>query len=185
LLAFHELSKRTAVSEPIDQARRHLASGHLADAIRALQTLGATGERQDFEAVAAMAADIRGKTSKRREQSQCDALIAHAGSSLLRLDNPVSAAATRAAQPVAVVAGCRVLGGHGLDLAVGTLLNMRFLLTRIDLAPLGVDQRVPVAYDDIVAFEIGGPGAHKSGGGFFGGGFGLQGLPKGCWLLAP
>jgi hypothetical protein len=128
--------------------------------------------------MASLATDIREKTSKSRQRNQCDAVIAHARSSLWRLDNPVDSAAGRAAQPIAVVAECRVLGGHGLDLAAGTKLDMRFLPARVDLAPPG-DQPVPVPYDSIVAFEIGGPGARKSGGGFFGGGFGLQGAAEG------
>lgn len=68
-------------------------------------------------------------------------------------------------RPIAVVGGCRVLGGHGLGVQPGTALELRFTQEALNLVRERLDQTIVVPYVDIVAFEIGGPGARKSGGG--------------------
>lgn len=53
----------------------------------------------------------------------------------------------------------------------------------LNLVPDRLNQAIAVPYVNIVAFEIGGPGARKTGGGFFGGGFGGSGAAEG--MLVP
>jgi hypothetical protein len=97
------------------------------------------------------------------------------------------------------VPGCDVLGGHGLAPRVGERWDLNFMeaelrlvqqvgarweriFTEDELQPDPQDFRgksATVAYEDITAIEIGGPGKTQSGGGFFGGGFGLQGAAEG------
>lgn len=78
-------------SQPIELAEQHVAAGQFSDAIRALQTLGADGTREDYRALAKVAAEIRERTSKGREQNQAAALMAHAEQTIWRLDDPAAA----------------------------------------------------------------------------------------------
>jgi hypothetical protein len=75
---------------------------------------------------------------------------------------------------------CRVLGGSGLPLQPGETCDLAFLETQLELRPSQPEaEKISVPYRDIVALEIGGPGAQQSGGGFFGGGFGVEGAVGG------
>ncbi|MGO8905955.1 MAG: SHOCT domain-containing protein [Solirubrobacteraceae bacterium] len=56
-----------------------------------------------------------------------------------------------------------------------------FTLDAVRLRQRGTDDTV-VPYADIEAFEIGGPGAKQTGGGFFGGGFGLEAAAEGALI---
>jgi hypothetical protein len=83
---------------------------------------------------------------------------------------------------VAIVTGCRVLGGHGLAPQVGQSWTLIFKVDELLLARDESDQTV--AYSDIVAIEIGGPGAQRRGGSFFGGGFGVAGAAEGMLVAS-
>jgi hypothetical protein len=74
---------------------------------------------------------------------------------------------------------CQYQGGHGYELTVGREYGLVFGddAVRIPLSPLE-----PIAYTDILGLEIGGPGATTQGGGFLGGGFGVQGFLQGAVL---
>jgi hypothetical protein len=86
----------------LDKARQAFASGDLGASIRELQACPSTARDQSAaEAVIALAADIRSKTSKRRHQIQCDALIAYAQSAVTRLSSP-PAPVPRSEKPRAV-----------------------------------------------------------------------------------
>lgn len=75
---------------------------------------------------------------------------------------------------------CRVLGGSGLPLQPGETCDLTFLETELELLRSQPDaETIRVPYRDIMALEIGGPGAQQSGGGFFGGGFGVEGAVGG------
>jgi hypothetical protein len=75
---------------------------------------------------------------------------------------------------------CRVLGGSGLPLQPGETCDLTFLETGLELLRSQPDaETIRVPYGDIMALEIGGPGAQQSGGGFFGGGFGVEGAVSG------
>jgi hypothetical protein len=81
-----------------------------------------------------------------------------------------------------------VLGGHGLGLATGTPVEVVFSheLIRLrapgDLLIHASGRLAELPYADLVAFEIGGPGARQTGGGFIGGGFGLTGAAEGMLI---
>ena len=79
-----------------------------------------------------------------------------------------------------VLIGCTVIGGYGHGLPPQTLCNLRFEATRICIdftAPQAGGWEFP--YADLLIIEIGGRGAMRSGGGFIGGGFGLEGTAEG------
>lgn len=73
---------------------------------------------------------------------------------------------------------CEVLGGYGYPLPLGTPL-------RVTIDPRGFhfgrggDPLATIPMDTIEAIEIGGPGTTSKGGGFIGGGFGLDGAVSG------
>ena len=78
-----------------------------------------------------------------------------------------------------MVPGWTVLGGYGFELEPGTVLALAVsggLLTFTD-GPMR--RRIEIAAADLEALEVGGPGATQSGGGFIGGGFGLEGMAVG------
>lgn len=84
----------------------------------------------------------------------------------------------------AILTKCQVLGGHG-DLAPvpGESWKVVFRPEELMLRKKGRED-ICVSYRDIVAIEIGGPGAQHSGGGFIGGGFGLAGAASGMLIGA-
>ena len=80
----------------------------------------------------------------------------------------------------AVVRECSVLGGHGLPLEVGNIYDLFFGSDELAL----LDRRdgrvhIRVSYASIQVLDVGGSGAQQSGGGFIGGGFGLEGAVTG------
>lgn len=92
---------------------------------------------------------------------------------------------------IAYVGNCRVLGGHGLGLATGAVVEVVFWRSALTIrTPASVQlgktspQHAEIPYDDVVALEIGGPGAKRTGGGFVGGGFGLEGAAEGMLIAS-
>lgn len=84
---------------------------------------------------------------------------------------------------LAVVPRCSVLGGHGLGVPAGAPLDLGFQETSVLLLR---DQEVAatVPYAAVLALEIGGPGTSQSGGGFAGGGFGIEGAAGGMLVAS-
>jgi Short C-terminal domain len=82
---------------------------------------------------------------------------------------------------IAVVQSCRFLGGHGFPLHAGDVCALVFADKELRVA---VSTREPsiVPYEEITEIEIGGPGRTQTGGGFFGGGFGLSGAAEGMLI---
>ncbi len=79
------------------------------------------------------------------------------------------------------------LGGYarGTELAAGKPYDVRFLDDRIAVFQCkDVDALLEVAFADVEAVEISGPGLVKSGGGLIGGGFGLAGAAEGMAIAA-
>jgi hypothetical protein len=87
------------VPTAVENAQWYIGKRDASGAIRALQAQGTKGAREDFEAVASLAAEVRTLTSREREQTQCAALMEHARTSLSRLERE-SAAATAGSAPV-------------------------------------------------------------------------------------
>jgi hypothetical protein len=77
---------------------------------------------------------------------------------------------------------CLVFGGHGRLAKKGETWHMQFLDDELILSNAGNTETDVVDFDDITAIEIGGPGETTSGGGFIGGGFGLQGAAEGMLI---
>ncbi len=86
------------------------------------------------------------------------------------------------ADATAVVSSCRVLGGHGLAVQVGESIALVFQADELQLVRGRPVATVP--YREIAALEIGGPGAQRRGGGFFGGGFGIAGAAEGMLVAS-
>jgi hypothetical protein len=79
--------------------------------------------------------------------------------------------------------GCTVIGGYGTGARPNTQCTLRFELARIEI-DWGTSQPVVVPYDTVVALELGGRGQQRTGGGFIGGGFGLQGAAEGMIIAS-
>jgi hypothetical protein len=84
---------------------------------------------------------------------------------------------------IAVVSRCLVLGGGGLPPRVGETWELAFTPTAMKLVDVA-HRETTVPYEEVTAIEIGGPGATRTGGGFFGGGFGLQGAAEGMLVAS-
>lgn len=78
---------------------------------------------------------------------------------------------------------CRVLGGHGLLPTVGEIWRIVFGDDAVVLRDFR-SHEARVNYADVTALEVGGPGETTSGGGFIGGGFGLEGAAIGMLVAA-
>jgi uncharacterized protein YbjQ (UPF0145 family) len=92
--------------DSIEAAKSYASAGDFQRAIRALQSLGTSVSRDDYEALAELAADISDRTAKGRERAQCEGLLSHAEQSIWRLDHPemavVAAPASRFRQGMPV-----------------------------------------------------------------------------------
>ena len=93
--------------------------------------------------------------------------------------------------PIAQVTDCRVLGGHGLGIPAGAEVEVDFLPESMRIRPGWASRGsraaftpVDVLYADVEEIEIGGPGARTTGGGFMGGGFGIQGAAEGMLIAS-
>jgi hypothetical protein len=73
-------------------------------------------------------------------------------------------------RPLAGVRKCQVIGGHGLRPRPGETWDVLFYEEEIELVAAAGGEVEAVPYVDVVAIELGGSGATRSGGGFFGGG---------------
>lgn len=79
---------------------------------------------------------------------------------------------------LAVVGRGTVLGGAGLGMGAGQSVTIVFRNDELAIERADADS-ITVPYAEVQGLEIGGPGAVTSGGGFIGGGFGLQGATEG------
>jgi hypothetical protein len=84
----------------------------------------------------------------------------------------------------AVLAGCTVVGGYGTDLGAGAVCCLATSEDRIRLFTPDLRRHWSVEMADVVALHVGGPGAVTKGGGFIGGGFGVQGAAEGMIVAA-
>jgi hypothetical protein len=92
---------------------------------------------------------------------------------------------------IASVRDCRVLGGHGLGLSKGAVVEVVFWRAALTIRMPSVvhlrkaaPRHAEVPYKDVVALEIGGFGARQTGSGFVGGGFGLEGAAEGMLIAS-
>lgn len=96
------------------------------------------------------------------------------------------------AKPIMLAAGddwmrqlpeCQVLGGYGVRLPLARTVTARFDAGGVTFVMAdGAEEAITL--DTITGIEIGGPGKVTSGGGFIGGGFGLDGAAAGMFVAA-
>jgi len=109
--------------------------------------------------------------------------VSRSQAAIARLRAEISEGAARPTQPVlAEVEECRVLGSHGVRLGVDEPCRLVVTSEGVRIDPAHSAQ-VFISYERITAFEISG-GVRRSGGGFVGGGFGLQGAADGMLIAA-
>lgn len=169
------------MSEELEKAREQIATGQYKKAVNSLWEVEvlARADLAEARGLLQTAGDLRDKTSG-GIRGDCEELIEDAERYISReMAMPLS---VLAADAVAVVRGCRVLGGHGLPPEVGQSWNLIFKEAELLVVRDEVIAQVP--YADIMAIEIGGPGAQRHGGGFFGGGFGVAGAAEGMLVAS-
>jgi Short C-terminal domain len=165
------------MSAALTKAKEQLAAGQAKKAVGTLwvaeaQTRGELDQTRALLEVARAAREQVGGGLR----GECDELIERAEGAIRGLSEQEQ---ERGA--VAALSQCKVLGGHGLPPRTGEQWDLAFYADELELRTRGSDP-VVVAYPDIVALEIGGPGATSSGGGFAGGGFGVQGAAEGMLI---
>jgi len=74
------------------------------------------------------------------------------------------------------------VSASGYDLIADDACRVLFTSRSVVIASQRLSARSEILVDDILAIEIGGPGAVTSGGGFIGGGFGTKGFVEGAVL---
>lgn len=158
--------------EELDKARGLFEAGEYKKAVKALWIVEAKARTNldAAEALLTLAGQLRDVASG-QAQVQAEILVRHAQS---YIDCGV------AAQPRKRGIPCVALGGFGWDLKDGHPYELDFneSVVTIQEPATGVTA-VTVAYDRLLAFEIGGPGVQSTGGGFMGGGFGVEGAAEG------
>ena len=173
------------MSELLDTAIRQIAAGQHKEALKTLWTVEGQSLRnaEDTRALIEVASSLCEGT-RGRVQKEAKTLIRSGEANLRRLTNIDQ---QRGPQPhpgaVAFVPHCRVLGGHGLARA-NEIVELSFTERSLWLRHVVDNTEFEIPYDDVAAIEIGGPGARQRGGGFVGGGFGLQGAGEGMLIAA-
>lgn len=81
------------------------------------------------------------------------------------------------------IPNCEVAGGAGFPLAVGEQVTLRFTEDGYQLTLSGRDS-ITNDYTHLLGIALSGPGRETSGGGFLGGGFGLEGAAVGIGVAA-
>jgi hypothetical protein len=120
-----------------------------------------------------------GFEAERRRGSRCSRCRAQ----LAEPDGACPECGWRPASYLGYLVDCTILGGDGLGLCTGELVDVYFrdrtaTIDRID------DESVTIPYSEVTAFEFGGPGTRQTGGGFVGGGFGLKGAAEGMLIAS-
>jgi hypothetical protein len=168
------------MSKELEQAAQQLAAGNDKKAVAALWYVQAKAREDIGEAqtLLELASTIRDRQTGRLKK-ECEELATSAREIIWRFEGEGEVVE----DAFAVLTRCRVLGGHGLSPQPGESWRLFFRPEELLLRKPGSED-VHVAYQEIVALEIGGPGAQRSGGGFIGGGFGLTGAAEGMLIGA-
>jgi hypothetical protein len=164
------------VSDKLDEARQLFAAQQYKQALDVLWDVHgqARTDLEDARGVLRLASAIREATSG-RQNTRCLVLTHWAQKAADRLENDLDDVGT---DHIAMLESCRVLGGDGLPPEVGQYWDLIFNPDRLFILD-GSHRNLCVPYDEVVALEIGGPGERREGGGFIGGGFGLEGAVVG------
>jgi hypothetical protein len=160
--------------EDLDKARSLLDGGDSKRAVEKLWDIEirARTNLAEAEALLEVAERARDQTSGRVRRDAV-LLVEYAQTYIGRLSRPQ-------ALPSARRLSCTALGGFGWDLTPGQPYELDFDEDGVKIYPEQVQAAsVTVSYAELVAFAIGGPGAQTTGGGFAGGGFGIEGAAEG------
>jgi hypothetical protein len=163
-----------SMSESLDRARELLHAGQHKKAVEELWT-AETAARSDPDAAITLldlATEAREVTSGSL-RNDAEMLVGYAQSHLGRLNAAGSSGETNRVR-------CRALGGFGWEVRPGEPYELAFDAGGVSLhEATAPNALVTIAYADLLAVDIGGPGAFTTGGGFAGGGFGLEGAAEG------
>jgi hypothetical protein len=91
-----------------------------------------------------------------------------------------------AAYAFVIVPGCRLVSGYGNPTSTGEgEATLYFLLDRLEVVQSNSSESLlTVGLDEVLNLQVDGPGAQTSGGGFIGGGLGLEGAAEGMIMAA-
>ena len=90
----------------------------------------------------------------------------------------IAAEREEASRPRQLTTPCTYLGGHGYPFTVRGVYTLAFAADDLRVMDAAGEAAV-LPYADLVSVDVGGPGKTTTGGGFFGGGFGLVGAAEG------
>ena len=79
---------------------------------------------------------------------------------------------------------CAVLGGAGYAFSPGENVNLRFGPETLVIQSVDSNESANIPFLEVVDLTIGGPGSVTTGGGFIGGGFGVEGALEGMAIGA-
>jgi hypothetical protein len=169
------------MSKELETARQQAAEGNYKRAVGTLWVVEAKArfDLDEARGLLHLASSIRDATEG-RVQKDCDLLIEYAQTAIDRGERAASDPIYGGA--IAFVPRCRMLGGHGFSARVGEVWDLVFAEEALKLRNVGSGEVVEIDYPELTAIEIGGPGGTRSGGGFFGGGFGLAGAAEGMLI---
>jgi hypothetical protein len=169
------------MSKNLEKAQQYAVEGQYKKAIESLWLMenGAQADLDEARGLLELASLLCTKTD-RRLKGECDELIETANRFIAQQTATPMAVLT--ADSLAVVYGCKVLGGHGLPVQPATSLTLVFRSD--ELVFVCGEPVAEVPYAEIAALEIGGPGTQRHGGGFIGGGFGAAGAAEGMLIGA-
>ena len=177
------------MSAELERSRQLAAQGEYKKAVSTLWRVEAIARTDEAEAIALreLAATLSRQTNG-RIHSDCMLLIDRAQESLDRMNAQKQAVLVNlerqagVAGAIAVVLGCKILGGHGYPVQIGQTCDLVFLEEEIRLRR--GETVTTIGLSEVMAIEIGGPGESTSGGGFIGGGFGVQGAAEGMLIAS-
>ena len=171
------------MSAPFEKARQQVADGKYRSACQSLYyavpLASGSDDLVEARAILDLVTKMRGQ-SDRRVQQDCDEITRMIQEMLERHSGPAAEL-----QPVAMVflKGCRVIGGAGLPVTPDPerQWSLAFTDDRVVLLPSGHAE--PEEVFDIgwtgLELAVEGAGAITKGGGFIGGGFGIEGAAVG------
>lgn len=170
------------MSDPLEKAKRLAAAGKYraaVDSLRYAEPIARAGDLTEVRAILELVAAIRDHADRRLQQ-ECDEIADSMRDVLDRESGPGVELSERA---MVFLSGCLVIGGAGLHVGPDTnrQWNLAFTKDRVVLLPCRRPESEEV-FDigwEGLHVEIEGAGEIRQGGGFIGGGFGLEGAAVG------
>ena len=162
------------MSKDLDEARRLANLGEYKKAIRKLWVVeaGARSDVVEARALLDLADELRGLATG-GVQRDAELLAGYAQSHIGRL---TTTSPTTTSPVSRNRVSCQALGGFGWPLTPGQQYELGYDANGVSIYEIrGSEAVLALSYVELLAVDIGGPGASTTGGGFAGGGFGLEG----------